>query len=48
MVDNQDLSPLAGDLAGWRFRVPHVFQKSQRIFLLFKEPKLLSAHWIVF
>jgi len=48
MVDSQGLSPEAGDLADWRFDVPHVFQKSQRIFLLFKDPKVLSAHWIVF
>jgi hypothetical protein len=48
MLEHQGLSPLAGDLAGWRSDVPHVFLKSQRIFLLFKEAKLLSAHWIVF
>jgi len=48
MVDHQGLSPLAGDLVGWRLSVPHAFQKSQRIFLFFKDAKLLSAHWIVF
>jgi hypothetical protein len=29
MVDSQGLSPEAGDLAGWRFDVPHAFLKSQ-------------------